>query len=88
MSELYMERTPYEDFEMLNEAIWKSFTKGKKKKIEKQKGKTLRKIFYRVSLFVFLFLFQKQKRLSKKRRQLIDLSFWNRKNCQIGKRKK
>jgi hypothetical protein len=35
MSELYMERTPYEDFEMLNEAIWKSFTKGMKKSFKK-----------------------------------------------------
>jgi hypothetical protein len=34
-SELYMERTPYEDFEMLNEAIWDSFTKGMKKSFAK-----------------------------------------------------
>ena len=35
MSELYMERTPYEDFEMLSEAIWDSFTKGMKKSFRK-----------------------------------------------------
>jgi len=34
-SELYMERTPYEDFEMFNEAIWDSFTKGMKKSFVK-----------------------------------------------------
>jgi len=34
-SELYMERTPCEDFEMLNEAIWKSFTKGMNKSFKK-----------------------------------------------------
>ena len=34
-SEIYMEITPYEDFEMLNEAIWDSFTKGMKKSFKK-----------------------------------------------------